>query len=131
HIHLNVHTKREISPVFSQAKGVELNKFSGKHPVGCVGVQIHHLDPINKGDIVWTLTPFAVIQIGKLFVEGIYDTSKIIAVAGSEVSSPQYYKTHTGACIKKFIEGNIKQDHVRIISGNVLSGTRIEKDGFI
>ncbi|HRG10407.1 MAG TPA: NADH:ubiquinone reductase (Na(+)-transporting) subunit A, partial [Cyclobacteriaceae bacterium] len=117
-VHVNTHATSEISTVFSQAKGVDLNKFSGPHPAGCVGVQIHHIDPINKGDIVWTIGPLGVIQIGKLFLNGVYDTSRLLAVAGSEVKNPQYYKTYTGASVKKFIEGNLNQEHVRVISGN-------------
>lgn len=131
HIHINVHSEREISPVFSQVKGTELNKFSGPHPSGCVGVQIHHLDPISKGNVAWTINPFGVIQIGKLFLTGVYDTSRIVALAGSEVREPQYYKTYTGASVKKFLENNLKQDHVRVVSGNVLTGTRIDKDGYV
>jgi Na+-transporting NADH:ubiquinone oxidoreductase subunit A len=130
-VHLNVHSSREISPLFSQAKGVELNKFSGPHPSGCVGVQIHHLDPIGKSDVIWTINPYGVIQIGKLFLNGIYDTSKVIAVAGSEVKDPQYYKTYTGASVKKILQNNLKQDHVRVISGNVLTGTKIGKEDHI
>jgi len=130
-VHLNVHSAREISPVFSQVKGVELNKFSGPHPSGCVGVQIHHLDPIAKSDVIWTINPYGVIQIGKLFLNGIYDASKIIAVAGSEVKDPQYYKTYTGASVKKFLQNNLKQDHVRVISGNVLTGTKIGKEDHV
>lgn len=129
-VHVNVHSEREISPVFSQVKGAELNKFSGPHPSGCVGVQIHHLDPINKGDVVWTVSPYGVIQIGKLFLNGIYDASKVVAFAGSEVKEPQYYTTYTGASVKKFLSNNLKQDHVRVVSGNVLTGTKIEKDGY-
>lgn len=130
-VHVNVHSEREISPVFSQVKGAELNKFSGPHPSGCVGVQIHHLDPINKGDVVWTVSPYGVIQIGKLFLNGIYDASKVVAVAGSEVKEPQYYATYTGASVKKFLANNLKQDHVRVVSGNVLTGTKIENDGYV
>lgn len=130
-VHLNVHSSREISPVFSQAKGVEVNKFSGPHPSGCVGVQIHHIDPIGKSDVVWTINPYGVIQIGKLFLNGVYDASKIISVAGSEVKDPQYYKTYTGASVKKFLQNNLKQDHVRVVSGNVLTGTRIGKEDHI
>lgn len=130
-IHLNINAEGEVPQIFSHAKGVELNKFSGAHPAGCVGVQIHHIDPINKGEIVWTVNPFGVIQIGKLFLNGIYDTSRLIALAGSEVKNPQYYKTYTGASINKFINANLKQDHVRCISGNVLTGSKIEKDGYI
>jgi Na+-transporting NADH:ubiquinone oxidoreductase subunit A len=130
-IHLNINGDGEVAQLFSYAKNVELNKFSGPHPAGCVGVQIHHIEPINKGDIVWTISPFGVIQIGKLFLNGVYDTSRIVALAGSEVKNPQYYKTYTGACINKFVENNLKQDHVRFIAGNVLTGTKIEKDGYL
>ncbi|MEQ8303808.1 MAG: Na(+)-translocating NADH-quinone reductase subunit A [Cyclobacteriaceae bacterium] len=130
-VHVNVHSTSEIASTFSQAKGVELNKFAGPHPAGCVGVQIHHLDPINKGDVVWTVNPFGVIQIGKLFVNGVHDASRVVALAGSEVTKPQYYKTYTGASIKKMIEGNLKSDHVRCISGNPLTGTSIGKEGYI
>lgn len=130
-VHVNVHTTSEISTVFSQVKGVEVNKISGPHPAGCVGVQIHHIDPINKGDIVWTLNPYGVIQIGKLFINGVYDASKIIAVTGSEVKEPQYYKTYLGASIKKFVDKNLTNDNVRYISGNALTGCSIGKDGHL
>ncbi len=130
-VHVNTHASSELSTVFSQVKGADVNKFSGPHPSSCVGVQIHHLDPINKGDIVWTIGPSAVIQIGKLFTQGIYDSSKIIAVSGSEVKNPQYYKTHTGASVKKFLNDNLTNEHVRVISGNPLTGTSIGKDGHL
>ncbi len=130
-VHINTHATSEISTLFSQVKGAEVNKFSGPHPVGCVGIQIHHLDPINKGQIVWTIAPAGVIQIGKLFLNGIYDASKLVALTGSEVKSPQYYKTYTGASVKKFLQDNLKQDHVRVISGNPLTGTSVGKEGHI
>lgn len=130
-VHVNVHSTMEISTVFSQIKNADLNKFSGKHPAGCVGVQIHHIDPINKGDIVWTINPFGVIQIGKLFLNGVYDASKVVAVTGSEVKKPQYFKTVAGASVKKLLANNLSNDHVRCISGNVLTGTNIGKEGHI
>ncbi|UXE66888.1 MAG: Na(+)-translocating NADH-quinone reductase subunit A [Chryseotalea sp. WA131a] len=130
-VHVNTHATSEIATVFSQVKGAEVNKFSGPHPAGCVGVQIHHLDPINKGDVVWTISPAGVIQIGKLFLQGIYDASKLVALTGSEVKNPQYYKTYTGASVKRFIDGNLTNDHVRVISGNALTGTAIGKDGHL
>lgn len=130
-VNVNVHSTREISTVFSQVKGAELNKFSGPHPAGCVGVQIHHLDPINKNDIVWTISPFGVIQIGKLFLNGIYDASRIVAVTGPEVKVPQYYKVLTGSAIRKLVNDNLKNEHVRIISGNVLTGMSIGHEGHL
>ncbi|KYG82771.1 Na(+)-translocating NADH-quinone reductase subunit A [Roseivirga echinicomitans] len=130
-IHLNHDLNAEVAKVFAGVDNIEHNKFSGPHPAGNVGVQIHHLDPVNKGDIVWTLTPYGVAQIGKLFSQGKYDASRLVAVCGSEVKTPQYYKTYSGGAINKLVEGNIKQDHVRYISGNVLTGEKIEKDGYL
>ena len=118
-------------PVFSHTKSAELHKISGKHPAGNVGVHIHHIDPISKGDLVWTVNPYGVVQIGKLFLEGRYDASKSIALTGSEIKSPQYYKTYTGACINKIIENNVSSGEVRFISGNVLTGEKIKSDGYL
>lgn len=130
-IHLNINGQAEVSQLFAHAKNVVINKVSGPHPAGNVGVQIHHIDPINKGDVVWTINPYGVIQIGKLILEGKYDASKTIALAGSEVKNPQYYKTYIGASIKKMIANNISGDNVRYISGNVLTGEKIAEDGHV
>lgn len=130
-VHVNINADAEVAPIFAHAKNVEVNKISGQHPAGNVGVQIHHIDPINKGDIVWTIKPYGVIQIGKLFLEGVYDASKLVAVVGSEVKDPQYVKTYTGAQIGKLVEGNIKGDNYRIISGNPLTGEKTPADGYI
>ena len=130
-VHLNISADEETPDMFAKAEGVEINKFSGKHPAGNVGVQIHHLDPINKGEVAWTVKPYGVAQIGKLFLTGKYDASKIIALTGSEVKNPQYYKTIAGCSIKNMIQDNIASDHVRYISGNVLTGERIDEDGYV
>jgi Na+-transporting NADH:ubiquinone oxidoreductase subunit A len=130
-VHLNVSADRDNPAMFTQAEGVQINKISGKHPAGNVGVQIHHIDPIGKGDLIWTINPYGIAQIGKLFLEGKYDASKIVALTGSEVKNPQYYKSFTGSSIKNMVKDNIKSDHVRYISGNVLTGERIDADGYI
>ncbi len=130
-VHVNIHTGSDLSTVFSQVKGAEINKFSGPHPSGCVGVQIHHVDPINKGDVVWTINPFGVIQIGKLFLNGVYDASKIVAVTGSEVKEACYVKTVTGASMKSLTANNVKSENVRFVSGNVLTGANVGKDGYL
>ncbi|HBH05192.1 MAG TPA: NADH:ubiquinone reductase (Na(+)-transporting) subunit A [Flavobacteriales bacterium] len=129
--HLGLDGRKEVSKVFAHAKNVEITKFTGKHPIGNVGIQIHHTQPINKGDMVWTVSPSGVVQIGKLFLEGKYDATKIVALAGSEVKNPQYYKTYNGACVNKMLENNMASDQVRVVSGNVLSGTKIDKNGFL
>lgn len=130
-VNVNIDGKSEVSPVFSNVEDAVINKVSGPHPAGNVGVQIHHIDPIGKGQIVWTVKPQGVVEIGKLFLEGIYDSSRVIAVVGSEISKPQYHKTYLGACADKFLANNLKQDHVRVIAGNVLTGEKIANDGYI
>ena len=130
-VHLNVDGSKQVPAVFSGVKYAQINKFSGPHPAGNVGIQIHHLDPINKGEIVWTVNPAGVVQIGKFILEGIYDASKIIAVTGSEVSKAVYVKTFVGANVSSFVKGNLKSGHVRVISGNVLTGEKISLEGFL
>ena len=105
------------------AKNVDINVFKGKHPAGNVGVQINHLNPINKGDIVWTAGAEEVIFIGRLFNKGIVDLTRTIAVAGSQVSNPAYSKVVLGAQIGDIVDGRLKGGCVnRIINGNVLTG---------
>jgi len=111
--------------------GVQKNIFSGPHPSGNVGVQIHHIDPINKGDIVWTINPYGLSQIGRLFLRGMYDTSKVIAVVGSEVNNPGYFRVNIGTNVAEILKGNLKSDHSRVISGNVLTGTSISSSGYL
>lgn len=130
-IHLNVNDEGTVPAIFANAKGVELNKFSGPHPAGNVGVQIHHIDPINKGEIVWTVNPYGVVQIGKLFLEGKYDASKLVAVTGSEAVKKGYVKTYLGACVDSLVAGNTEQENVRVVSGNVLTGEKINNDGYL
>jgi Na+-transporting NADH:ubiquinone oxidoreductase subunit A len=130
-VHLNVDGSKPVPPVFSGVKNAQINQVSGPHPAGNVGVQIHHLDPINKGEIVWTVNPAGVVQIGKFILEGIYDASKIIAITGSEVSKPAYVKTFVGASVSTFVKGNLNSGNVRIISGNVLTGEKISMEGYL
>ena len=130
-VHIGGNADAEGSSVFSDVKGAVVTKFSGKHPAGNVGVHIHHVSPIGKGEVVWTVDPYGVAQIGKLFLKGIYDASKVISLTGSEVSKPQYYNTYMGACIDKITEGKIEHRNVRHISGNVLTGEKIEDTGYL
>lgn len=119
------------SPELANIQGVETNYFSGPHPAGNVGIQIHHVAPINKGETVWTLNPYGVVQIGKLFTNGQYDASKLIALTGSEIKSPVYAQTYTGSCVDSYVAGNTKSDNIRVISGNVLTGEKINRDGYV
>ena len=127
--HLNVDGNTNVSKVFKDAKGVQINKISGPHPAGNIGVQVHHLDPINKGEVVWYLEPQDVIAIARLFKEGRYDVSRIVALAGSQVSKPRYYRTISGVSVSNLLTDNLNHGVNRIISGDVLTGTKINLEG--
>lgn len=116
---------------FPSVSNTDITYFDGPHPAGNVGIQIHKTNPINKGETVWVVNLQDVIIIGRLFSKGIYDTTVLIPVCGSEVKSPKYFKTHTGVSVKSLINNNLKEGSVRIISGNVLTGTRIKSDGYL
>jgi Na+-transporting NADH:ubiquinone oxidoreductase subunit A len=112
-------------------KGVETTFYSGPHPAGNVGIHIHKLNPINKGEVVWTVNAQDVVIIGRLFQEGKYDSSIVIALTGSEIKNPQYFKTLKGAYIKDLLKDNLTSQNVRFISGNVLTGTKVKQDGYL
>ncbi len=129
---LNLSLHKDLNTdFFKSTKGVEIYEFSGPHPAGTIGVQINHIEPLNKGDIVWYVNPADVAKIGKLFNEGIYDATKIIALSGSEVKEPKYYKILSGAEIASIIKDQVQNKNVRYISGNVLTGEKVAKSNFI
>lgn len=130
-VHLNVDAKNTTSKVFLNSKNVQINQFSGPHPASNVSVHISRLEPLNKGEVVWYLNTQEVLTIGRLFLTGKLDASRIIACTGSEVSKPRYYKTILGACIEGMVKGNVSEGLNRYISGNVLTGKQIEKEGFV
>ena len=115
------------------AKDVEVNIFDGPCPAGNVGVQINNTNPINKGEVVWTVDPTVVIFFGRLFNHGKVDLRRIIAVAGSEVKKPAYAEVVVGQKISSVLSNNIPVDnsHLRIINGNVLTGHKCSIDDFL
>lgn len=112
---------------------VEVACFDGPNPTGNVGVQINHISPINKGEVVWTLGAEEVIFIGRLMRTGKIDFTRTIAVAGSEVETPQYAKVIIGTPIDKILDGQLKssQHNVRWIDGNPLVGKKVGKGDFL
>ena len=115
------------------AKDVEVNIFDGPCPAGNVGVQINNTNPINKGEVVWTVDPTVVIFFGRLFNHGKVDLRRIIAVAGSEVKKPAYAEVVVGQKISSILSNNIPADnsHLRIINGNVLTRHKCSIDDFL
>lgn len=123
---------RQTSLALTQAKDVEIYVFDGPCPAGNVGVQVNHIDPVNKGEVVWTVDPSAVIFFGRLFLTGKVDLRKVIAIAGSEMASPTYVETIVGAPLKDILRGQLdNRPHVRLINGNPLTGRKSSLDDYL
>jgi Na+-transporting NADH:ubiquinone oxidoreductase subunit A len=120
-----------ISETFSKVENAELHYFSGKHPAGNVGVQIHHIKPITSKNVVWTIKVQELISLGRLFLTGKYDGERIVAMTGSSLAQPSYVKTSIGANLGELLQDNVVGSNNRIVSGDPLSGHQASKDGFI
>lgn len=135
-VHLGLNARGEKPHrAFMEAEGVEKHWFRGKHPAGNVGIQIHHIDPITSTSKVWTSGVQEVITIGKLFTEGKFDASRIVAITGAEFIEPHYVKTYLGANVEDLIKGNLQPleegKTIRFISGDVLSGQKVTKEQYL
>ena len=113
--------------------GAETNMFIGPHPAGNAGVQIAKVNPVNKGDVVWTLDVITAARIGKLFETGKVDYSTIVALTGIGIDTPCYVKATMGCALKSLLEDRLISDdkEKRIISGNVLTGVKESLDGYL
>jgi len=122
---------------------LEIHHVKGPHPAGNIGTQIAYIDPINKGEVIWTMNIQDVAVLGELVTTGVYNPEKVIAVAGPQTANPHYYRIAAGACVAPIIAGQIPNPDYpaldpkteasgsRIISGNILSGKQIAFDGFV
>ena len=122
----------QTSKALTEAKNVDVYIFKGANPAGNVGVQINHIKPVNKGEIVWTIDPEAVIFIGRLFNSGKVDMTRLIAVAGSRIAEPAYCKAFVGADLQSVLDGRMDAGaNVRIINGNVLTGRKTDINSWL
>ena len=119
--------------IFTKANNSFVAEFEGEHPAGNVGIQIHHINPVNKGEVVWTVNVQDVAMIGNFLRTGTLSAKKIIALTGSEVRHPKYYNVTIGQNLSEIFHGNIKEaeEKPRFISGNALTGTKVEANGFL
>jgi len=129
-VHVSVNPNDTLSP-FINLNGIELHKVSGPHPAGNVSTQINKIDPINKGEVVWTVSPQDLVIIGELLLTGKFNAKRTIALTGSQFNMPKYVTALPGTQIKHLVTNNLNNDNTRIISGNVLSGNKITEEGYL
>jgi len=130
-VHLSLNAENYSGTPFHKLENAIIHTFSGKHPAGNVGVQIHHISPIQKGETVWTVSLLMLAAIGKLFNTGKYDVRRKIAITGPKAVNPSYVEGYPGISIKDIKEFYNSDDNLRFISGDVLTGTNIGAEGFL
>jgi len=141
-VHISLHSANFAGSPLHKINNVTYHTFDGPHPAGNVGVQIHHISPVNKGDIIWTIDIYSIAAVGRLVAKGIYDIRKIIAITGPRALNPSYVQITPGASLKDIAEyadtegvnrKNKKENllDIRYISGNILTGDNVGATGFL
>lgn len=128
-IHISLEAGGTRAAELKNLKNVEFHSFSGPHPAGNVGVQIHHIDPVAKGEVVWTVDIQDVVALGRLFDTGFHDRERIIALAGAGVTHRKYHRIRPGASVSGILKANLQPGDNRVISGNALTGRKITPEG--
>ena len=128
-VYLGIGASQEAKAL-REARDVELTVFDGPCPAGNVGVQVNNISPVNKGEVVWTVDPTAVIFFGRLFLTGKVDLTRRVAIAG-EVNNPSYVEAPVGTPISALLDGFRKEGYYRVINGNPLTGRKSDGDDFL
>ena len=128
---VHVSVNNSTSPL-AKVKDAEIHTLNGPHPIGNVSTQIAQVDPINKGEIVWTVSAQDLVIIGELLLTGRYNATRKIAVVGSSIKAPKYYETKIGAELSTFVyDAGVNGDNVRMINGDILTGITVAPDGHL
>ena len=130
-VHLSLNSENYSGTPFHKLENVIQHTFTGKHPAGNVGVQIHHISPIRKGETVWTVSLLMLAAIGKLFNTGKYDVRRKIAVTGPKAENPSYVEGYPGISMKELKDYYASAENLRFVSGDVLTGTNVGAEGFL
>lgn len=129
---LHVGVGKNGSSPFKGLKDITLHTVSGPHPAGNVGTLINKIQPVNKGEVVWTVAPQDLVIIGELLLTGKFNAERTVALSGSEVKAPKYYKTKIGSEVSTFLyDSGLNSENVRVISGDVLTGAKISPKGHL
>ena len=82
-------------------------KAEGPHPAGNIGTIVAKLDPINKGEYVWSVNAQDVANIGRWCLTGEYRPERVVAIGGPAAKCPKYYRVICGACMERISEAQM------------------------
>jgi Na+-transporting NADH:ubiquinone oxidoreductase subunit A len=121
----------ETAASLTKASGVELHQFKGPHPSGTTSVHINQISPLNKGEVVWTLNYQDVAIIGHLARTGNFKLERVLSLSGTGIAKPRAITAVAGANLETFLSTELKSGNFRVISGSVLTGTKVSKSGYL
>ena len=129
-VHVSVRDKK--NSVFAGVSGIELHSVKGPHPAGLVSTQINKVNPINKGEVVWTVSAWDLVIIGEFLKTGRFNAERVVSLGGSMIKEPKYYTTKIGAELSTMLyAGGVKDTNFRLINGDVLTGTQTDPEGHL
>lgn len=128
-VHLSLHSKKDAGEL-DQLKGIEKHTVNGPHPSGNAGVILQHINPVNKGEVVWVVSALDLPMLGKVFTEGKYDQERLVALTGPEAKAPKYLKLIAGVQLKG-LEQESNDSETRYVSGNSLTGEQVSTDSYL
>ncbi len=126
-VHLCLNAATYSASPFHKIEGAIVHTVSGPHPAGNVGVQISHISPIRRGETVWTVPVQIVAAMGRLVLSGKLSLMRKIALTGPAAEEPAYIEALPGTPVADLVK---PEGDVRIIDGDVLSGTILGTYGF-
>jgi Na+-transporting NADH:ubiquinone oxidoreductase subunit A len=118
-------------PCLEKSQNAEIHQFSGPHPAGNVGTHIHHVEPVKKDRVHWALTAVDAAAIGQFFLEGKVPVERVVAVSGVGAPSAKYFRTRWGAPVSSLLGKDSNLSGMRVISGTVLNGDKVEPSGYL
>jgi Na+-transporting NADH:ubiquinone oxidoreductase subunit A len=106
-------------------RGVQVVEFFGPHPAGLSGTHMHFLKPASAGRVNWYLNYQDTIAIGRLFLSGRYDPTRVVSLGGPSVKKPRLLRTQLGASLAELTDGELTAGDNRVVSGSVLCGRKL------
>ena len=119
-----------LRPTPAWAARGEVRRFTGRYPRGNPAVQAYWTDRPRRGEVAWLLDWQAALAIGRSLRRGRPSFERVVATAGPGFLAPAAYRTLQGAALAA-LPGARADGPLRLVAGGLLTGRRVEPDGFL